>query len=123
MNFDILILGVKVSPNRITSSDRENAKSTLKKELMTQKIAEFQTLERTEAFISTDLYWKFDSYCRELKYNGTMTWGAWLEKHRAVCVRQFEVFREQKREREALCVLKEARKKTVVSKMIITLRL
>jgi hypothetical protein len=110
----ILVIGVKVAPSRINSTDMENAKIALKKELMTQKIAEFQTLERTEAFISTDLYWKYDTYCREMKYSGAMTWGAWLEKQRAVCVRQFEMFREQKREREALCALREARKKTVV---------
>ena len=59
---------------------------------MQQKASEWRAAERTNAVITKDLYWKFDTYHRDHNYHQCMTWEKWLIHHRKESQQQLELF-------------------------------
>jgi hypothetical protein len=98
------------SHKRVLSEDRELARGVLKKELMNAKTMELESAERTHAFVTKELYFKYDSICRDSNYTSTSTWEAWLLKYRETSVRKLKRFQELNKERGLQCGARASRK-------------
>ena len=115
MIFLFLISGLKSISRRITNDDRILSKRALRKELIENKRSELISSEKTNAVITSELYWKYDQYCRDNNYTFVSTWGVWLDKYRDTCSKQFKKFQDNNRERGRLCDARDSRKHSLVS--------
>ena len=111
----LIFSGAKSTMKAVTAEEKNDAKQLIKKELIELKRNELESAELTHAFITKELYWKYDTICRENNYISAPTWGAWLEKYRDTCTRQFKKFQDNNKERGMLCAARVARKHSVVS--------
>ena len=109
------ITGEEIYLAPTSNSEKESVKKTLAKELINRKISSIQLSERTDASVTTDLFWKYDKYCSENGHKGCSVWGDWLHKYSEARKRDFRRVTMENKERSNLCEAVIQRKKFVVS--------
>ena len=107
--------GEKVYLTPTSKNEKESIKKILSKELINTKIASIQLSERTDAYVTINLFWKYDKYCSENGQKGCSVWGDWLHKYSESRKRDLKRLISDSKERSYLCGAAIQRKKYLVS--------